>query len=84
MTGYDDGRGALTEAYREATSFATRLERTVSIAAATSTRHRLARVLLADLERIRTEIDAAAASLAAAQTQPQPQPATATRREPSR
>jgi hypothetical protein len=68
---YDDGRPALTEAQREAYSFAARLERTISIAAATHARKRIARAIVLELESIQRDLDAAAET--------QPQPTTTTR-----
>lgn len=60
--GWDDGRRALTEANREAYSFAVRLERTISLAAAAGARKRLASAIVRELAAIQNEIDAAAAT----------------------
>jgi hypothetical protein len=60
VRGYDDGRPALTEANREAYSYAKRLERNLSIAAAASARKRIARAIVRELEAIQRDLEAAA------------------------
>jgi hypothetical protein len=60
VRGFDDGRPALTEANREAYSFAVRLERHVSLAAAAGARRRVAAAIRRELAAIQSEIDTAA------------------------